>query len=342
LAVNARARLTMPRRHPIALVPVILLSVAVITGCGSKGGPTDPPSTGPTERTFVGVLNVPGADSLGGLFQLTTMVSSASAPSQQRAEYAFARVFDWVVPPLWAQTGTATTGNLLTNSGKLVSLSGTYAGGSFSVIGDGYNITATVGTTGNMNGNATVPGGAPAAVNPVNTAQATAPPPGNPTGTYKGTFEMYTTLKSRNEAPDGRLIGTCNYPLRITGDLTMHVSKPGSSPDVEGHIDMNWREQSAGGSTCPPVFVHNATDYHGIDFEGTVTGLNPVRTLTMPAGPGNAGTLVRTQGFSGAVSGNTVIGTVFLTMSFKTPVPEGVHYESFAPAPKVTVTLTKN
>lgn len=329
----------MPTHRPSASrIPLVLLLAAALSACGS--GSTEPTEL-TQERSFVGVLSVPGADSLGGVFHLTTVVSTASAAAPSEVGTAFARVLDWVVPPLWAQaTSGAVTGTLTTNGGIAVPLSGTYSGSSFNVTGSGYEITANATSTGALSGTGTAPGGATATVQPIS-VPVTAPPPSNPTGTYKGTFEMFTVLKSRNVDLNGQPKGACQLPLRVAGDLTMHVSAIGGD-QVEGHLDVNWREHSSGIGTCPAFFTHNHTDYFGIDFGGTSTMLNPVRSDTYAAGPTNSGTLVRSVGFTGAVSGNTVVGTLFITMNFQTPVSDGTHYESFSPIPTVTVTLQRN
>jgi hypothetical protein len=335
-STNAMFRAHVIRRPQ----PWLLICVAATTACGS--GSTEPSADAPTDVSFIGELSVPAADTLGGLFHLTTRASTASAGRGSAGLVDLSRVLDWVVAPLWAQTGSGSaTGTLTTLGGRTVALAGTHAGGSFNVSGGGYTIAASVGGSGALSGAGTAPGGATASVQAL-PVPVTAPAPSNPTGTYRGTFTMTTILRSRNVDVAGRPLGSCNYPLRITGDLTMHVSKVGSGDQVEGHLDINWREQSAGGSTCPPVFVHDHTDYHGIDFIGSVTTLNAVRILTAPAGPANAGTITRTQGFTGAVSGSTVVGTVFLSMSFTTPVSDGTHFESFSPIPKITVTLTRS
>lgn len=319
-------------------ISILLLGALLLSSCGAEG-PTDP--EGPRERTFTGRLNVQNADSLGGIFHLTTIVADGFVDAQPEENPMFARVRSWFVSLLWAQAGPGTaTGSLVANHGEIVPLSGTYSGGSFSVTGGGYAIAANVGATGSLSGTGTAPGGDTGAVSPLYTG-STAPPPSNPTGSYVGTFEMFTTLRSRNVTPTGALIGTCIHPVRITGDLLMHVSQVGQSNQVTGHLDVTWRERPNGGSTCPPGFSHIVDDYYGIDFDGVATGLHPVRTHTGPAGPGNAGSFTRTVGFSGMVSGNTVVGTVFLTMNFTTPVPEGIHTENFSPAPSATVTLTR-
>jgi len=327
-------------RRRVRKACLILSCAAIVAGCGS-GEPTVPIPDGPRERTFTARLNVPGADSLGGMFRLTTIVSSALSDARAIGTPLLAAMLFPSPKVLFAQSNAGeATGSLTTNTGTVVPLSGTYSGSSFQVTGGGYAITASVSSTGTLTGSGTAPGGSTGAVAPLDTT-ATAPPPSNATGSYYGTFDMTTTLRSRNTTAGGALIGTCSFPVRITGNLVMNVTQVSSqSPQVTGHLDITWNEQRSGQGSCPP-FTFNQNDYHGIDFDGVVTGLNPARVATYAAGPGNAGKVTRTQGFSGTVSGNTVVGTVYLMMDFATPVPEGMHYEVFAPAPSASVTLTR-
>jgi hypothetical protein len=329
----------MPQSSPIARRAILLVScAALLAGCGSNA-PVIP--EGPRERTFAGRLDVQSADSVGGLFHLTTVVSGGPFGTRTRESLSLQSLRIWSATPLWAQSAPGiATGSLVTNNGVTVPLSGTYSGGSFQVMGGGYAIAASLNPAGSLSGSGTAPSGAEGTVSPLY-PPTSAPPPSNATGSYYGTFEMSTNLRSRNTTPSGSLIGVCFFPVRITGNLVMHVTQASQSSQVTGHLDMRWSERRAGPGTCPPAATHNVDDYYGIDFDGVVTGLHPVRTHSGPAGPSGAGRLSRTQGFSGTVSGSTVIGTVFLMMDFSTPVSEGMHYEVFGPAPSAAVTLTR-
>lgn len=80
----------------------------------------------------------------------------------------------------------------------------------------------------------------------------------------------------------------------------------------------------------------------GLDFQGPVTNLQAGRIETGVGGNG-LGTITRTQGFSGVVSGNTILGTVSRSFNFTTPIatnPGETHFEGY-PVSSASVTLTR-
>jgi len=319
-------------------VAVPFCALLLLIGCGGADGPTIP--EGPRERTFTGRLSVQNADSLGGFFHLTTIVTGTFSDAGPR-ESPFSLALRAFSPaPFLAQTTGNATGSLMTNGGASVPLAGTYSGGTFQVTGGGYTIDASVNTAGGLTGSGTAPGGDTGAVTPLFTG-TTALPSSNPTGSYTGTFSMTATVRSRNTTNAGTLIGLCQAPVVLSGSVLMNLTRVGTSDQVTGYLEINWTERNSGNGTCPSGFSHNENSFLGIDFDGHSTAIHPFKAYSMPSGPGRAGTLTRAHGFSGTVSGNTVVGTLFMTMDFRTPVPEGMHYSAFGPVPSVQVTLTR-
>ena len=77
----------------------------------------------------------------------------------------------------------------------------------------------------------------------------------------------------------------------------------------------------------------------GLDFTGSATNLQLGR---VNSGPSGAGTVIRGEAFSGAISGSTIVGTVSRSFNFTTSTsnPGEIHVESY-PNSGASVTLTR-
>lgn len=311
---------------------LFLASAAVgwlASACG--GGATEPdPET--FAKSYLGVLAVNGADGLGGVFQVSTTGTGGGQLARTSLQSRWANLADALVPPLWAQASTPVSGVLMTNAGEVVPLAGTLSGGSVTVSGGGYSINAAAGASGGLVGTGTAPGGLAAAVTAPPIPPVTAPAPADPSGTYTGTFQMTTTLRHRNTAPSGQVVAACNVPVVISGTATLDIERL-SNGQLESHLETQWSEIAQGTGTCPAGYTYSMNFFSGLDFIGSAGSLITGRVLT-------SGGVTRTEAFTGAVSGNTVVGTIFRSFQYTVPVTGAIHVEGF-PNVSAAMTLTR-
>ena len=323
-------------------LPVVAIAVVGFTACGkSTSTPTSPTTTTATASpiTYLGNLSVSGAANLGGSLQLTASQSATAARIADGRRGVLSRIHAWVEPTLHAQARVAATGMLITTGGAAVPLSGTFSAGVFSMAGGGYGLTATV-SGGGISGSGTAPGGLPTVVSAQAPPPPAVPPPSDPSGTYRGSFRIDTVLVFRNTFPSGG-VSQCTFNLAIIGTLTMDLQNLGSG-QVKGHLAANWQETEVS-RTCSFAFTGVGVMTSGIDFQGPVTNLQVGRVESGTGGGDGRGTITRTQGFSGVVSGNTILGTVSRSFNFTTPIatnPGETHVEGY-PVSSVSVTLTR-
>ncbi len=302
---------------------ILLLLASGTLACSDNTGP-DPSQV---VRTYIGLLAVAGQAELGGVIQVSTM---PDAPGTLAA--AVARVTTLVVRPLWAQAPTPVSGVLMTSGGGAVPLSGTVTGTSVALNGGGYTIGGSANAAGGLVGTGTAPGGLSASMAAPPIPPTSTPAPANPTGTYTGTFQMQTTIKNRNTNPSGQVIAACEAPIRISGTLTLHLSRR-SDGLLDSHLESRWTEVATSPGSCPPFYSYNQSEYSGIDFLGSTASLVAGKVLRI-------GALTKTEAFYGAVSGNTVVGVVHRSYHTTIPIPEGTHVEGW-PDVATSVTLTR-
>ncbi len=333
----------MARTARLVGVAAVILGVSLSSACGGGSGssssPTSPSSStaAAVPNTYLGTLTVPGNSSLGGFLQLQAsqgLLAGSLAPAELPL---FNRVWRFVEPRLLAQAGVAATGSLVIADASVIPLAGTFLNGIFTVTGGGYAITATV-SGGTITGNGTAPGGQTAQVSSPTPAPVTTPAPADPSGTYKGSFRFDTTAAFVNTGVPRTAIN-CNYKVAIAGTLTMDVTNRGNGA-VDAHLIASWTETSSPG-TCPVTGVINIPT-SGLDYSGTATSMQFGR-LNAGTGPGGTGSLTRGEYFSGAISGNTIVGTVSRSFNFTAPttVAGETHTEGY-PVTGVSVTLTRN
>ncbi len=291
--------------------------------CSDNTGPD--PSQVP--RLYFGTLTVAGADGLGGVLQVSTTPTAAGARAG-----ALARLAEVVVPPLSAQAPTTVSGVLMTTGGDAVPLTGTVTGTSVALNGGGYSIGGSANTAGGLAGTGTAPGGLTASVTAPPIPAGTTPAPANPTGTYTGTFQMETTIRHRNTNPSGQVIATCEAPVRISGTLTLHLSRR-SDGLLDSHLESRWSEVALSPGSCPPFYTYSQNEYSGVDFLGSAASLVAGKVLRI-------GALTKTEAFYGSVSGNSVVGVVHRSYHTTIPIPEGTHVEGW-PDVATSVTLTR-
>jgi hypothetical protein len=204
-----------------------------------------------------------------------------------------------------AQASVTATGALVTATGKVIQLTGTYANSVFNVTGGGYTITATLTGDAAINGTGTAPGDLPAGLVATPPPLAPQPVPANPAGTYTGSFridtvEKYSTTNLNQTTP----YFVCTVDMAITGTLKLILTNTGNG-QVDGDLSSNWTE-TPGATTCNFGFAGLSRNT-GFDYNGPPTNLQFGLAESGQDGPCS---LTRVQGFSGVVSGNTVIGTV--------------------------------
>lgn len=319
---------------------MIALSATLNAACGKSGSPTAPngttaAATGP--NTYLGTLNVAGTADLGGVIQLKASQSSL-AMHRSSAEKLLSRLVALVEPSLQAQSVSA-TGSLITNSGSVVLLTGTFAANVFSMTGGGYAISATVGGGGSVSGTGTAPGGQPVVVNAPTPPPATTPPPADPSGTYTAPFRIDAVQIFKNTFANGNVNTNCTFNVAIAGTLTIDVTNKGSG-QVRAHLAASWVETTTPRS-CP--FQGSTLSLtSGLDFQGAATNLQFGRINSGPGGSNNAGTVTRAETFSGAISGSSIVGTVSRSFNFTTTTtnPGETHVSSY-PNTGSSVTLTR-
>jgi hypothetical protein len=284
---------------------------AIACGKSTPAGPSGPALPAVIVNTYVGELSLPG----GASGTLTLRASTSLASLEPGGIPALlSRLLAWVEPVLGAQGSTA-TGLLVTSNGDVVTLSGTFSGGTFSVSGGGYSVVAAVTitpTSTSISGTATLPGGGTAAVTPPAGLSGTSPPPGNPAGTYSGTFRITTSASFVAQRADLSVppFINCTYNVTVDGKLTVWIPGVLASGLVQAQLDSSWTE-TIGTSNCPasvglnavgPVSPPAGTAY----FEGPAGSLVFGRVNQGP-GANGAGTITRAETFTGAVSGSTVV-----------------------------------
>jgi hypothetical protein len=225
-------------------------------------------------------------------------------------------------------------------SGSVVPLSGTYSSNGFNVAGGGYAIVAAVGS-GGLTGTGTTPGGQQATVSAPTAPPVSAPPPADPSGTYKGTFRIETIGEFKNTLPNGTVSLDCTFNAVITGTLTMEVHNNGSG-QIRAHLTADSLDTYTN-ATCPGTWVNTVSmPGSGLDFQGPATSLQFGRVIVGQGGTTVKGPVTRAEAFSGPISGNLIVGTVWRSFYFTALNPNTgeTHVESY-PMSGTTVTLTR-
>lgn len=336
------------RHRALVLAACTSLAPLLAASCGggssttapsssSTSTTTTPTSTATVPTTYLGALSVAGGSDLGGTLQLKASQGLLAEAHIERALPSLAQVGAWLVPALQAQSGVSATGTLVTTGGSVVPLTGTYSTGTFNVSGGGYTISATV-SGGNIAGTGTAPGGLSAVVSAPTPAAAPTPAPADPSGTYRGSVRIDAVEIFRNTFASGAVNTNCTFNLAITGNLTIEVQNVGNG-QVGAHLTSTWQEAETSRS-CAFAFTPPGTlAARALDFQGSATNIQMGATESGAAGQG---TLVRTQGFSGAIGTGQIVGTISRSFNFTTPTsnPGEVHVEAY-PTSSATVTLTR-
>jgi len=209
----------------------------------------------------------------------------------------------------------------------------------FNVTGGGYTITAAVSGAGALTGTGTAPGGLSADVAAAQPPAASQPVPANPAGTYTGSFRIDTVEKYSETNPNQSVpFFTCTVDVAITGTLKLIVTNTGNG-QVNGDLASAWTEKP-GATNCGFGFA-TVSQTSGLDYDGPPTNLQFGRT---ESGLDGFETVTRVHGFSGVISGNTVIGTMFLSLSVTGKNHQGAgpgNVSTGWPTVSTSVTLTK-
>lgn len=337
----------MKRHRALVLVACTTLAPMLAASCGGGSSTTVPSSSSSTSTmptaaaavptTYLGALSVAGGSDLGGTLQLKASQGLLAEVDTQRARPSLAQLAGWLVPALLAQSGVSATGTLVTTGGSVVPLTGTYSTNTFNVSGGGYTISATV-SGGNIAGTGTAPGGLSAVVSAPAPPAAPTPAPADPSGTYRASVRIDAVEIFRNTFASGSVNTNCTFNLAITGNLTIDVQNAGNG-QVGAHLTSTWQEAEtsrtcAFGFTAPGILTARA-----LDFQGSATN---IQMGAAESGPSGQGTVVRTQGFSGAIGTGQIVGTISRSFNFTTSTsnPGEVHVEAY-PTSSTTVTLTR-
>lgn len=333
----------MPKPVLSLLLSAAAVAAMLTTACSQSGSPSSPSSStssttsaaSSTPNTYVGSLSVGGGSDLGGSLQLTASSGLLSASNADRAMPGLARVIAWLEPRLHAQSGVPATGMLVTSSGSVVPLSGTYASSVFTVSGGGYSIVASV-SGGSITGTGTAPGGLAAVVNAPAPAATAAPPPADPSGTYTGTFRIDAVQTFKNTFANGNVSTNCRFNIAITGTVVIDVQNKGNG-QVYAHLTTTGQESETS-RTCSFPFT-GVGGTAGYDFQGSATNLQFGRA---GSGSSGSGTVARTESFSGAIGVGEIVGTISRSFNFTTPTstPGETHVEGY-PTSSASVRLTR-
>jgi hypothetical protein len=328
----------------------LICTVSLLAAACGKSTPTSPSGSNNSTgiiNTYVAELNLPGG--VTGTLQLRASTSLGSL--QPRNEPMLARLLAWIEPAVAAQSSSA-TGLLVTSSGTMVPLSGTYSNGTFNVSGAGYTIVAQVASTPtgtSISGTATVPGGGSVPVTAPAPLPVTGPPPANPVGTYVGTYQIVTTGSLINRRiSDNNVEQNCVFNVVINGSLSLRLFNVLPNGLTQSELTSSWTE-SATANVSPTCGVGPANSWGTISpgsgiagFEGPATSLVYGHAGSIAMGQG---TNTRAEAYLGTVSGDTVVMKVSRSFQFASsftsvtagPITSVMGY----PTASVTTTLTK-
>lgn len=169
-------------------------------------------------------------------------------------------------------------------------------------------------------------------------ASPTSPAGSDLSGTYRGSFRIDTVQTFRNTSSNGTVTLSCTFNMALVGTLVIDVENK-SGGQVSAHLEANWSESEVS-RTCPFAAGAPGQFFSGLDFQGSAAALVFNRSLSGPAG---AGTVARTEAFTGAIlSGGTITGSISRSFSATGPIPNGAqHFEGY-PNSSVAVTLTRS
>jgi hypothetical protein len=218
--------------------------------------------------------------------------------------------------PVYADSAS---GLLSLSDGAVVTLSGTYSGGTFSLSGGGYAMTLT--TSGaSLSGSGTAPGGAAAVVSPPDQVATPTPAPANAAGTYTGSYRIDAPSYDINTmVSDGAVVLSCTYTTVVTGTLTLTLNATGANT-YHGSLSAVWTDTETAWS-CPnragPVTTVPGPE--GSSYDGPPSNIETAFiSQGSPTGAGiiPGGAMTRVGTFVGAVSGNTIVGRYARSMVY--------------------------
>lgn len=304
----------------------LICAVSVLAFACGKSTPTGPTTPEATVNTYVAEVNLGG----GVTGTLTLRASSSLASLEPGNVPVLSRLLAWVEPSVAAQSSTA-SGLLVTSTGEVISLTGTFSNGTFNVSGFGYTIVATVTSTSagtSISGTATVPGGGTAPVTPPPPLPVTSPPPANPVGTYSGTFHIETTMTTENRrVSDNSLELNCIFAITIDGTLSLRLFNVLANGLTQSELTTTRKEVRSPTScklgtvalpTVPPSVMAQNISPSGSNtagFEGPASSLVYGRVFQGPNDNGQ-GVITEVESYVGAVSGNTVVMKVSRSHKF--------------------------
>jgi hypothetical protein len=169
-------------------------------------------------------------------------------------------------------------------------------------------------------------------------ASPTSPTPGDLSGTYRGSFRIDTVTEFRNTSANGTVTLRCTFNIALVGTLVIDVENR-SGGQVSAHLAANWSESEVS-RTCPFASGTALQLSSGLDFQGPPAALLFNRSLSGPGG--GSLTVTRTEGFTGAISGGTITGSISRSFSATGPIPNAEQHFSGYPVSSVAVTLTRS
>jgi hypothetical protein len=312
--------------------------VALVTQCVSCGGssptsasnsPTNGSNTtsGTSTATYLGNITI--GDKTGTVLARAASTLSSLAPRWP----VLARLLSVMEVPVYADSAS---GLLSLSDGTVVTLSGTFSGGTFSLSGGGYAMTlATSGAS--LSGSGTAPSGATVVVSPPDQVATPTPVPANAAGTYTGSFRIEAPSYDINTfVSDGSIAVNCTYTTVVTGTLTLTLNARGDS--YHAVLSAMWTDTQTVGS-CPSHAAGTVSvpGPEGSSYDGPPSN---IETAFVSQGPVNGGAMTRVGTFVGAVSGNTIVGRYARSEAYSINLGTQIHKEGYAAAAG-NVVLTK-
>jgi len=314
--------------------------VTLVTLCVSCGGsPTsasNSPTSGSNTTSGTSTSTYQGNITIGDKTGTVLARAASTLTSLESRPTVLARLLSVMEVPLYADSAS---GLLSLSDGTVVTLSGTYSGGTFSLSGGGYAMTLT--TSGaSLSGSGTAPGGAAVVVSPPDQVVTPTPVPANAGGTYTGSYRIDAPSYDINTmVSDGSVAINCTYTTVVTGTLSLELRAKATGPnDYYGFLNATWTDTETAWS-CPSRAGQavSGPGPEGSDYNGPPSN---IQTAFVSQGPVNGGAMTRVGTFVGAVSGNTIVGRYARSMAYSVNLATQLHKNGY-PSTGANIVLTR-
>lgn len=148
--------------------------------------------------------------------------------------------------------------------------------------------------------------------------------------TYAGPFQIGTVLTRLGSGNTSQVI--CSAPVDIVGTLRIEDRGGGN-----GHLFADWTERSSGGGNCALSQADRVDNDISLDTPGNI---QYTRSFSVPV---QTGSVTRVLSFSGALRGDTILGTWTMSWGARTtPAANGAFITDAYPPTGASVTLKKD